>query len=71
MAGGIIQLAAANNLKVPNNILVVGFDNINLAGGTVPPPKTIRQPLREIGEQALNCIMERIEDPQMSPGRLH
>ncbi|MDO9546105.1 MAG: LacI family DNA-binding transcriptional regulator [Pelolinea sp.] len=67
MAVGVIQSAAAHNLKVPDDISLVGFDDINLSRYTVPPLTTISQPLHEIGEQALNCMIEKIKDPNKSP----
>ncbi len=63
MAVGVIQSAATHNLRVPEDLSVIGFDDITLAKHLVPPLTTIKQPLREIGEQALNCMMEIIEDP--------
>lgn len=67
MAVGVIQSAAAHDLNVPDDISVIGFDDINLARYTVPPLTTIGQPLREIGKQAINCILEKIQNPKKNP----
>jgi LacI family transcriptional regulator len=64
MAVGVLQSAAAHNLRVPEDLSVIGFDDIRLAKYLVPPLTTIKQPLREIGEQALNSMMGIIEDPK-------
>ena len=63
MAIGVIQSAAAHNLIVPKDLSVVGFDDITLAKYIVPPLTTVKQPLREIGEQALNSMIEIIKNP--------
>jgi len=63
MAVGVIKSATAHNLRVPEDLSVIGFDDISLAKYTVPPLTTIKQPMHEIGEQALNCMMEIIKNP--------
>lgn len=63
MAIGVIQSAATHSLRVPEDISVVGFDDINIAKYIVPPLTTIKQPMREIGEQAINCMIEIINKP--------
>lgn len=64
MAMGVFQSAATHNLRVPEDISVIGFDDIRLAKYLNPPLTTITQPLREIGEQALNCMVEIIKNPK-------
>jgi len=63
MAVGVIKSASTHNLRVPEDLSVVGFDDISLAKYIVPPLTTIKQPMREIGEQAINCMMEKIKNP--------
>jgi LacI family transcriptional regulator len=63
MAIGVVQSAAAHKIRVPQDLSVVGFDDITLARYIVPPLTTVKQPMREIGEQALKCIMEIIKNP--------
>ncbi len=43
-------------LKVPDNILVGGFDNIEQSNSCTPPLTTVSQPLNELGEIGLNRI---------------
>jgi DNA-binding LacI/PurR family transcriptional regulator len=48
-------------LRVPNDISVVGFDDIQSAAYISPPLTTVRQPLIKIGEIAARTLLERIE----------
>lgn len=48
-------------LRVPEDISVVGFDDIQPASYTRPALTTVRQPLREMGEIAAGTILARIE----------
>lgn len=63
MAMGVIQSAVKHNLRVPDQLSVVGFDDISMAQYIVPPLTTIKQPLHEIGEAAVNSMMEVIKNP--------
>jgi len=44
-------------LKVPEDISVVGFDDIELAEFTEPPLTTVRLSRAEIAEKALDCLL--------------
>jgi DNA-binding LacI/PurR family transcriptional regulator len=48
-------------LRVPDDISVVGFDDIQSAAYTSPPLTTVRQPLKKIGEIAAQTLLDRIE----------
>ena len=54
-------------LKIPEDISVVGFDDIYLASVITPPLTTIHQPIDEITRSAVDLIIQMIEDP--SDGR--
>ena len=49
MAIGAMQVLAQRGLRVPADISIVGFDDIEYAQYTHPPLTTVRQPLREMG----------------------
>lgn len=61
MALGAIDALTAAGYRVPNDIAVVGFDDIDEARFASPPLTTVRQPLYEQGLQAANiaCAMLR------------
>jgi LacI family transcriptional regulator len=64
MALGVICAAEEAGLSVPQELSVVGFDDIALAAYTNPPLTTIRQPKREIGAVAAQLLIERLADPE-------
>jgi DNA-binding LacI/PurR family transcriptional regulator len=49
-------------LRVPEDISVVGFDDIVPAATSQPPLTTVRQPLRQIGEAAVSLLLARIAE---------
>jgi LacI family transcriptional regulator len=50
---------------VPDDISVLGFDDIEQAAFNVPRLTTIRQPLMRMGELAASGLIKRIEQPEM------
>jgi LacI family transcriptional regulator len=67
MGIGVVRTLAARGIRVPSDIAVVGFDDIYPATLCDPPLTTVRQPIRRIGEQACERLIERIADPGLSP----
>ena len=63
MAFGVMQSAFINQLKIPDDLSVVGFDDIYISKYTLPPLTTVRQPIHEMAEEALNCLLEKCDDP--------
>lgn len=53
------------DLKVPEDIRIAGFDDVKYAHLARVPLTTMRQPCRELGELALNTLIERIETPSL------
>jgi LacI family repressor for deo operon, udp, cdd, tsx, nupC, and nupG len=52
MAMGALRAARAAGLRVPRDLSIVGFDDISFAVVTDPPLTTLRQPRRQLGQQA-------------------
>lgn len=67
MAVGCVSAATVLGLRVPNDLAVVGFDDIRLASFTNPPLTTIHQPKREIGRLAMEMLLARINEPDAPP----
>ena len=59
-AMGAIRALQDNNLRVPEDVSVIGFDNIRAAAYTLPRLTTISQPLAEIGRIATQTLLNRI-----------
>ncbi len=58
-AGGILAAAREHNLGVPNDLAVVGFDDLPIAAISDPPLTTIRQPMARIAQEALRLAAEK------------
>jgi len=77
MAIGCLHEIKAAGLDVPNDVSVMGFDNIRYAEVTDPPLTTISQPAEEIGERVMYRLCRRIEEghdtsnqPEIVPHKL-
>ena len=58
---GAVRAIREAGLRVPQDISVMGFDDIREAGYQTPSLTTVRQPLRKMGEIAAQTLRERIE----------
>jgi LacI family transcriptional regulator len=65
MAIGAICAATTLGLRVPQDVSVVGFDDIALAAYASPPLTTVEQPKHQLGELAAHWLLARIADPSM------
>ena len=59
---GSIRAFQEAGLRVPEDISVVGFDDIQIAIHNSPSITTVRQPLQKMGEIAAHTLLNRIED---------
>lgn len=60
MAVGGLQAFRENNIDVPNDLSVIGFDDIQLAEYVFPPLTTIKQPKYEAGALSVHLIFQLI-----------
>lgn len=60
---GAIRALYEAGLRVPEDVSVVGFDDIQSAQFQHPGLTTIRQPLREMGQTAAEVILKRVRTP--------
>jgi DNA-binding LacI/PurR family transcriptional regulator len=58
---GALRAARACGRRVPADLSVVGFDDIDLAGWTDPPLTTVAQPTAEMGRLAVEHLASRLE----------
>ena len=49
-------------IKVPKQLSVIGFDNVDFARAVVPRLSIVTQPTEEIGQAAANLLLSRLED---------
>jgi LacI family transcriptional regulator len=63
MALGALEAINQKSLQVPNDIGIIGYDNIPLTNVIVPKLSTIQQPVSEIGIKAIESILRYINQP--------
>lgn len=61
MALGAIHYAHANGIQIPNDLAVIGFDNLAESAFFTPALTTINQPLRELGIVGVKTLLTLIE----------
>lgn len=66
MAFGVMEAIRDAGLRIPADVSVLGFDDIPQATGVSPMLTTVRQPLEEMGRQAVHMLMAYIGDPERS-----
>jgi DNA-binding LacI/PurR family transcriptional regulator len=59
---GAMRAFQEAGLRIPDDISVVGFDDVSIAGFSIPPLTTVRQPLQKMGRIAAETLLDRIED---------
>ena len=62
MAAGAIKALALHNIRVPEDVIVVGFDNTYVATLTSPPITTINLPKIQLGIESGKAIIRMIEN---------
>lgn len=69
-AADVLDALVSLGVKVPENVLLAGFDDVNAARMCTPPLTTVRMPCEEIASEAFRCLLERIADVSASPRRI-
>jgi LacI family transcriptional regulator len=69
MAMGAICAASQKKLRIPQDVAIVGCDDIALASFTNPSLTTVAQPKHEMGAAAVEMLVERIKDKSKPPTR--
>ena len=75
VASDIMAVAAMRALqdagfKVPEDVAIIGFDDIPLASRTTPPLTTVRQPVSRMGISAVDILLSLINHPSIHPHRV-
>ena len=61
MAIGVMSAARELGLRLPDDLSVVGFDDIDLAAHVHPPLTTVHQPIRQKGADAVRLLLAEVE----------
>ncbi|MCU0485710.1 MAG: LacI family transcriptional regulator [Anaerolineales bacterium] len=69
MALGAMRALREAGIKIPDEIALVGFDDLPFAAHTQPPLTTIRQPIQRTGSLAAETLMDILEHPDEAYAR--
>lgn len=61
IAAQFLQICHAMSIAVPDDIKVVGFDDSYIASVTTPQITTIHQPIKEMAQKAIECLVDSVE----------
>ena len=63
MAIGVMWAAREAGLSVPEDLSIVGFDDLDVAPHSNPPLTTVHQPIRQKGEESVRLLLRMIANP--------
>lgn len=61
---GVMKAATELNIKIPDELSIIGFDDLPICSYLPIPLTTVRQPIKEIARQSINLLFERMERPE-------
>jgi DNA-binding LacI/PurR family transcriptional regulator len=66
---GVLREAYEQNIKIPDDLSVVGFDDIHLAEFTIPPLTTVQMSQHDLAKIAFNALLNEVENSASSRER--
>lgn len=67
MAIGAMRALLSRGLRIPEDVSVVGFDDIRFSRYTSPALTTVSQPKTALGREAMTMLIEILNDPEVPP----
>lgn len=67
MALSIISALKLHGLRVPDDVMVVGFDDIAAAADSNPPLTTVRQSIEEAGRKLVTLLLDQLDGKPVEP----
>ena len=67
---GVYEAARQRGLRVPEDLSVVGFDDLPQACWTSPPLTTVRQPLSEMGMLAVRTVLRLLNGEHLESAKV-
>jgi len=61
IAGGVVRAAVASGRRVPDDVIVTGWDDSSLAAQMHPPLTTVHQPMHELGARAAALLFDLLD----------
>jgi LacI family transcriptional regulator len=63
LALGVLQEMTLRGLRVPRDVAIVGYDDIDFAAAAAVPLSSVRQPREQLGRTAAELLLEEANDP--------
>ena len=70
MAMGVMDAVRTRGLRIPDDISVVGFDNIPQSAMVYPPLTTVQQPLEQMGRVAAQMLINILKNNDKDTNRI-
>jgi DNA-binding LacI/PurR family transcriptional regulator len=70
MAAGVLHTLGRLGRRVPDDVAVLGFDDLPLSQHTAPRLSTVRQPVDAMAAQMVREMLDQVNDPGRSPGHV-
>lgn len=70
IAFGAISTAYHLGIKVPEELSIIGYDNLSIAEMSIPPLTTVAQPFVEMGETAGNILFKMLETEKLAESQI-
>ncbi len=67
LAAAVIRAAKQVGMRVPEDVMVVGFDNVDISSATSPTITTVSLPRFQLGYTACELLIDRIHNPEIPP----
>ncbi|NOZ27797.1 MAG: LacI family transcriptional regulator [Chloroflexi bacterium] len=71
LAIGALRAVADRGLRVPEDISIAGFDDIDVAAYLTPPLTTVRVDSESLGRESVRLALARMRDPERPPQHVH
>ena len=56
----LLQALSHASIRVPNDIALIGFEDIDVAAAATVPLSSINQPARQLGEEAARLLLDEV-----------
>lgn len=63
LALGLLQQCVAAGVRVPEDLAIVGYDDIEYAGAAAVPLTSVRQPRMRLGRTAADLLLDEVDNP--------
>jgi len=61
LAIGLLQGFVTQGMRIPDDMAIIGYDDIAFAGAAAVPLSSIRQPRHELGRRAVELLFEEVD----------